>query len=201
MRFPLTMVDVETTGFDAPAPIEIAALHLSPSWMVTSAFYRRWQPAKDVEPEAAAVNGYTPEAWALCEPVTADDLRAFGEFLTGRQWSGSFPDFDFRALEALRIGARLPPWPTATHRKIDVGSLGAPLCAAVDCKAGQEGILAGLAALGKPLPPVPEWLCERAGGRAGPHTAMGDAWAASWILRHVWQPYEEHWRGEVARVA
>ena len=200
MRHPLAIVDTDTTGFDDPAPIEIAALHVSPAWTVTRAFYRRWLPAKDVEPKAAEKNGYTPEAWALCEPVTADDLRAFGEFVAGRQWAGSFPDFDFRALEPNRIGARLPSWDVATHRKIDVLTLGAPLIRATERERnGQASVLDALASLGLPLPPLPEWLAALAGGRTGPHTAMGDAWATVWALRCTWQPVEEYWRGAMAR--
>ena len=163
MRHPLAIVDTETTGFDDPAPIEIAALHVSPAWTVTRAFYRRWLPAKDVEPKAAEKNDYTPEAWALCEPVTADDLRAFGEFVAGRQWAGSFPDFDFRALEPNRIGARLPSWDVATHRKIDVGSLGAPLCAVTDNSGGMEGICLALAALAAHRSQVPRGVPAKGG--------------------------------------
>jgi DNA polymerase III epsilon subunit-like protein len=42
----LTIVDVETTGFIEPAPIEIAALRLTPAWTIERAFYRRWHPTR-----------------------------------------------------------------------------------------------------------------------------------------------------------
>jgi hypothetical protein len=197
---PLTIVDVETTGFIEPAPIEIAALRLTPAWTIERAFYRRWHPAKPVEPDAARKNGYNAHDWRGCEPVTPDDLAEFSAFVEGSQWAGSFPDFDFNALEPNRIGARLKPWPLATRRKLNLGSNGAPLLAAVGVDGGgQEAILDALARVGRPCPPIPEWLAHRARGRTGPHTAMGDAWGAWHALRHLWTEAEEYWRGQLAR--
>lgn len=200
MRYPFVIVDIEHTGLVKPAPIEIAALRLSPAWTVTGAFYRRWTPAKEVDPGAAAKNGYTPEAWALCEPMTAGDLLAFTEFVRGHRWAGASPDGDRAALEPSRVGAMLPEWPLASGHAIDVLSLGAPLIRATETsRNGQASVIEALASLGHNLPPLPEWLAHMADGRTGPHTAMGDAWAAAHALRCLWPPVEEFWRGEVAR--
>lgn len=202
MRYPFVIVDIENTGFigGRPAPIELAALRISPAWTVTGAFYRRWTPAKAVQPDAARKNGYTPEAWALCEPMCADDLIAFAEFVRDHRWAGASPDGDRATLESSRVGAMLPEWPLASGHAVDVLTLGAPLIRATERdRNGQASVMDALASLGLPLPPLPEWLAAMADGRTGPHTAMGDAWAAAWALRHTWEPFEEYWRGMVAR--
>jgi hypothetical protein len=202
VRHIITFVDVETTGFDNPAPIEIAAMRLTPAWTVERAFYRRWQPSKPVEPDAARINGYNERDWQGCEPVTEDDLRAFSAFVAGSQWAGSHPDFDYGAMEPNRVGARLPEWHLATHRRINVGSNGGPLIEAVGgTSGGQAAILEALAKVGRPVPPMPEWLVDLARGRIGVHSAMGDAWSGAWALRHLWTEAEEYWRGQLARAA
>ncbi len=194
------VVVAEDTGFSdtdtpiPPAPIELAALRVR-DWQVVGRLYCRWRPTLTVQPKAAAVNGYTPEAWAWAWPMTQGDLDAFADIARGAQWAGSFPDYDFRLLDAARRAFGMPAFPLATHRKIDVGSLGAPMLRALGVtRGGMDPIVDTLAGLGMPVPPMPADLATMARGRTGPHTAMGDAWRTLHALRCLWRPAERHWR-------
>lgn len=196
---PITFVDIETDGRDNPAPIEIAALRLTSAWTIERAFYRRWQPAQPVEPDAAKKNGYNEHDWEGCEPVRAEDLIAFGEFIAGSQWAGAAPIGDVVVMDAMRIGACLPRWDVSGH-KPDLLSLGRPLVTAVGgTGSNQTAVLGALAEVGRPVPLMPEWLAALARGRTGVHTAMGDAWNGTWALRHLWTEAEDYWRGQKAR--
>lgn len=194
------IVDTEDTGFsdtDTPIPqepIELAALRVR-DWRVVGSLYCRWRPSIAVQPKAAAVNGYTPEAWAWTWPMIAGDMDAFAALCDGAQWAGSFPDYDFRLLDAARRAFGLPAFPLGTHRKEDVGSLGAPMLRALGVtRGGMDAIVDTLAFLGMPVPLMPADLAAMARGRTGPHTAMGDAWRTLHALRCLWRPAERHWR-------
>ena len=194
------IVDCEDTGFsdtDEPIPqqpIELAALRVR-DWQVTARLYCRWQPSIAVQPKAAAVNGYTGANWIDAGWMHERDLAEFADIARGAQWAGSFPDYDFRLLDEARRSFGLPPFPLGTHRKLDVGSLGAPLLRARGVtRGGMDPIIDTLASLGMPVPPMPTNLAAMARGRTGPHTAMGDAWRTLHALRCLWEPAERHWR-------
>lgn len=194
--------DLEDTGFspdpDKPVAqeiIELAALRVR-DWRVVNAMYRRIRPTLPVLPPAMKVNGYTPEAWAGSRKIDAGVMMTFHDFVTGAQWVGSNPGYDFGQLDAARLAFGLPPFPLGTHRKIDVGSLGAPLVAARQTRGGLEGICEALVSVGQPVPPMPSELAELARGRDGAHTAMCDAWRTLHALRCLWEPAEQHWRSK-----
>lgn len=191
--------DTETTGWDKSdtepqEPIELAALRVTEDFEVVGRFYRRWQPSLPVQPGAAKVNGYNAIDWIDCDAICQVDLVHFASFIDGTEWVGSNPRYDFDLIEAQRIGRRLSPWRLSTHRKVDVGSLGLPLIKARGRKGGLDGIIGALTALGQPAPPMPTDLAEIAGGRIGPHTAMGDAWRTLHAFRCLMQPALTYWR-------
>lgn len=184
------LLDVEDTGFaedGAPIPqqvIEVAALVVS------------FPP---VLPRAAQVNGYTPDAWKGYPEINARDLNRLADLLDGTQVVGSMPAYDEARLESerARTGARAPK--LATHRRLDLGSVGAPLVEALGLKSGgMDAIIAGLESLGLAVPDVPPWLVMEARGRIGAHTAMGDAWRLLHVMRHVYLPAVERWQRRAA---
>lgn len=198
------IVDIEDTGFAAPHEppvpqeiIELAALRVR-DWRVVNAMYRRVRPTLLVLSGAMKVNGYAPEAWAGCRKLDAGDMLTFHDFVSGAQWVGSNPGYDYGHLEAAARKFAVPDFPLGTHRKIDVGSLGAPLVAVRQTRGGLDGICEALAAVGHPVPPMPRELAEIARGRDGAHTAMGDAWRTLHALRCLWEPAEAHWRAKGA---
>lgn len=179
----LVFVDTETTGLDRQADevIELAALRVDwPSWTTESVYYQRFRPTRPVSPEAAAVNGYTEEAWADAPRITSEKIAAFVEFTDGARWVGSMPQFDYDFIESERETRSLRPWALASRRLIDVGSLGAPLFFA---GYGEKG---GLDELCTVLGVPPSSLVSLAsGGRVGPHTAMGDALRTAEVFRRL----------------
>ena len=201
-----TLLDQEDTGFaddgaDIPQQtIEIAALVVTyPDLEVERWYYARFRPTIPVLSGAARVNGYTPEAWEGYPELTARDLDTLADVMDGTQIVGSAPAYDDRILaaERARVGGRAPR--LSTHRRLDVGSLGAPLVDAVGLRSGGlDAITVALADLGLHMPEVPPWLALMTRGRGGAHTAMGDAWRLLHVMRHVYLPAVEHWQHKAA---
>lgn len=201
-----TLFDQEDTGFSddgTPIPqqtIEVAALVVSyPALEVERCYYARFRPTIPVLPKAAQVNGYTPEAWEGYPELNARDLNTLADMLDGTQLVGSAPAYDDRILtaERARVGGREPR--LSTHRRLDLGSIGAPLVEALGLKnGGMDAIIAGLESIGLPVPPVAPWLTMQSRGRDGAHTAMGDAWRLLHVMRHVYRPAVEHWQRKAA---
>jgi hypothetical protein len=200
------LLDQEDTGFSddgTPIPqqtIEIAALIVSyPALEVERVYYARFRPTIPVLPAAAKVNGYTPETWELYPELNAYDLDHLADMLDGTQVVGSMPSYDDRILtaERARVGGREPR--LATHRRLDLGSIGAPLVEALGLKSGgMDAIIGGLESIGLLVPPTPTYIQHASRGRTGPHTAMGDAWRLLHVMRHVYLPAVEHWQRKAA---
>ena len=194
-----SLLDLETTGFaddGAVIPqqiIEAAAIVVDETGAIQRVYYGRFTPTIPVLPGAARVNGYTPEAWAGWPELGAHDLNTLAAFLDGTQVVGSMPSFD-----AARVGGRLPA--LSTHRRLDLGSVGAPLVEGLGlASGGMVAIVEGLASVGLPVPPMPDRLREQARGRDGAHTAMGDAWRLFHVMNVVYWPAVRDWQKIGAR--
>lgn len=137
----LLVVDTETGGLDPAVHciIEIAAAHVTiEGWVVTvhDRFNVRTLPDRAVDPQAAAVNGYTPERWAdtaLPMPIAARDFLAWiAELPEGLIWTGSNVtgfDLPFLRSDFARAGFELPGKPQFSRRKLNTESLCFPLFA------------------------------------------------------------------------
>ncbi len=129
MRTPREIVffDTETTG-------------LRPGQIISYSFVR-WvdgeqresvsrlvMPTIEVEPQAAKVNGFTPEKWAAAgaTPLNAEDIATFHRVMHGQVIGGANIGFDFRFVEAEceRMGATVPRW---QYHPCDVESMARPL--------------------------------------------------------------------------
>lgn len=186
----IVIVDTETTGLDRQRDevIELAAIRVRyPEWTTESLFYQRFRPTREVSPDAAAVNGYTPEAWAgTPRIIDGNTIDRFVEFTDGARWVGSMPQFDYDMFDRERRTYGRRPWALASRRLIDVGSLGAPLLfAGYGEKGGLDELCRVLGVDGSGL----DWLrcmpLDRIGGRIGPHTAMGDALRTAGVFRRL----------------
>lgn len=195
-----SLLDLETTGFaddGAVIPqqiIEAAAIVVDETGSIHRTYYGRFTPTIPVLPGAARVNGYTPEAWAGWPELGAYDLNVLAAFMDGTQAVGSMPSFDKERIdeEIARVGGRLPA--LSTHRRLDLGSVGAPLVEGLELTSGgMVAIVEGLASVGLPVPPMPDRLREMARGRDGAHTAMGDAWRLLHVMNVVYWPAVEQW--------
>ena len=162
--------------------IELAAIKVGfPIGDTCEMFYQRFAPSVPVSPEAAKVNGYTPEAWGNAPILHSPDggiaLSGFVDFIRGARWVGSMPQFDFdmlhrpcAAMRGFDIGKVL-----ASRRLIDVGSLGAMLVlAGIGEKGGLDELCEKLK-IPDTNDPMLDDFAKMTGGRIGPHTAMGDA--------------------------
>ena len=196
-----SLLDLETTGFaddGAVIPqqiIEAAAIVVDETGSIHRTYYGRFTPTIPVLPGAARVNGYTPEAWAGCPELAAHDLNTLAAFMDGTQVVGSMPSFDAARLdeEIARVGGRAPV--LSTHRRLDLGSVGAPLVEGLGLTSGgMDAIIAGLESVGLPVPPMPDRLREMARGRDGAHTAMGDAWRLLHVMTTVYWPAVAEWK-------
>lgn len=196
-----SLLDLETTGFaddGAAIPqqiIEAAVIVVDDTGAIHRTYYGRFTPTIPVLPGAARVNGYTPEAWAGCPELAAHDLNTLAAIMDGTQAVGSMPAFDAARLdeEIARVGGRAPA--LSTHRRLDLGSVGAPLVEGLSlASGGMDSIIAGLASVGLPVPPMPARLREVARGRDGAHTAMGDAWRLLHVMQAVYWPAVAEWR-------
>ena len=192
----LVFPDTETTGLDRQSDeiIELAALRVDwPSWRVDGVYYRRFAPYGPVPHEAAAINGYTPEAWAGAERVTTADLLEFRDFVAGCRWIGSMPQFDFDFIERARMARGVDPFVLASRRLWCVNSMAAPLTFAGRVEKGGLDELCSVLGIGDPLwTEAAEKLAVVAGERTGPHTAMGDALRCVMVLRRLLSGYLAH---------
>jgi DNA polymerase III epsilon subunit-like protein len=64
-------IDLETSGFDLDAHeiLEIGAIRTDSKGNILASYSDKIQPTKDVDEQAARVNGYTKEAWASAVPL------------------------------------------------------------------------------------------------------------------------------------
>jgi len=138
-----------------------------------------------VAPEAAAINGYTLEAWEGAPGITAGAIAAFVEFCDGARWIGSMPQFDYDMIERERAARLLRPWALASRRLIDVGSLGAPLLFAGYGEKGGLDELCRVLGVDGTAPGFLWPIDDFTGGRLGPHTAMGDALRTAAVFRKL----------------
>jgi DNA polymerase III epsilon subunit-like protein len=203
----IVIVDTETTGLDRQKdePIEIAMLRYEwPSWEPCGVLYERLKTTfASVSPEAAKVNGYTPEEWMVpkAKLPSADIVDSLIGFTAGCHWVGSMPQFDFDILDLMR--RRYYPssiWALASHRLIDVGSLGAPLMfAGLTEKGGLDAICKVLQIEVGDLLHGGAFVNERhplyrvSDGRIGAHTALGDALRTARAFERLMNRYVSAW--------
>jgi DNA polymerase III epsilon subunit-like protein len=126
----ICVVDLETSGLDPEFDeiLELAFVRMSftpgPDWKRTLAevdrVVGRTFPTLKVDPKAAAINGYTKEAWA----ETARPLRVMLEkalpLLEGAYWVGSKPQFDIGFIECACREHFLVIPKLAGHHEIDL---------------------------------------------------------------------------------
>lgn len=93
------VLDLETSGLDPSTHeiLEIAAAEMTPHGVLTGKTVRgKVKPRKDVDPKAAAVNGYTPAKWEFAEELEfkkAEFNRVFfGSTLQILGWNPSFDE-------------------------------------------------------------------------------------------------------------
>jgi DNA polymerase III epsilon subunit-like protein len=166
----LVFVDLETSGTNHRFHeiLEIAAIRFNPdTWAERSRFVAKVRPTMPVDPEAAAVNGYTLEGWK--DAISLDEgLRGLFPIVDGARWVGSKPSFDYEFVEtnARACGREMPA--LATHRLVDVSAMAEPLIVAGAIKGG------GMAR-----------LCEFFDIRMQLHRAENDALATMQVYRSL----------------
>ena len=205
----LVFPDTETTGLDRLSDeiIELAALRVDwPSWRVDGVYYRRFEPYGPVPPEAVAINGYTPEAWAGAERVRTADMLEFRSFVAGCRWIGSMPQFDFDFIERARMARGVDPFALASRRLWCVNSMAAPLTFAGRVEKGGLDELCSVLGIGGTSLAPRDPLRALCGGRYQAHTAMGDALRCVAVARRLLSAYLAHdviaaIMGEAAAVA
>ncbi len=187
----LVFVDTETTGLDRQSDeiIELAAIRIDwPLWTTEGVFYQRFRPMCPISEGAAAVNGYTPEAWEGAPYLElCDAIDRFVAFTDGARWVGSMPQFDYDFINRARSSATRP-FALASRRLIDVGSLGTPLLFAGYGEKGGLDDLCEMMQIADPrhtLTDESDPLVRLTGGRIGPHTAMGDAARTAKVFRRL----------------
>ena len=168
----LAFIDCETTGLNPSRHelIEIAVLRVDAHTLdVVGEIELRIAPQRveDAEPDAMAVNGYSPEAWSSA--VSLDDaLRLVGPLLEGATLAGQNVAFDRKFLDAAWTQTGVTP-PTLDYHVLDTVSLAWPLLSA--------GLIEGLS-LNK--------VCAHLGiARPSPHRAIGDARVALEVARRL----------------
>jgi DNA polymerase III epsilon subunit-like protein len=125
----LVFVDLETGGLDECEHeiLEVAAIRVDARTLVEiSRMSVKVAPTRPVPADAAAINGYTPEAWV--EAATLDvALALLAPVAEGARWAGSNPAFDYRFVRraATSCGREAPR--LASHRLVDVSAMCEPL--------------------------------------------------------------------------
>lgn len=134
----LVFVDLETSGLDPRVHeiLEVAAIRVdAETFIERKRFVATVRPTLPVDPQAAAVNGYTPEAWWDAVPLD-EALHGLTRVIEGARWVGSKPSFDFDFVQTnLRACGREMP-ELASHRLVDVSAMAEPLIAAGVVRSG-----------------------------------------------------------------
>jgi DNA polymerase III epsilon subunit-like protein len=148
-------LDVETTGLTADDEVIDLAIATWDDGKTDVRYVGRWYPIGPCTPEAARVNGYSPEAWAAAEFPKVGGVFSHeaachvSQALDGLVlWGGSNPAFDERMLREAFRRVRCP-WPKMGHRKVDIASLAAPLLAVGKVKGTGLGQLMAFFGLGE----------------------------------------------------
>lgn len=134
----IVSVDFETSGLNARFHeiLEVAAIRVDPeTYLERARFVAKVRPTMPVDPEAAAINGYTPDGWR--DAISLDEaLRGLHPVIEGARWLGSKPDFDFGFLETSTraCGREMPT--LATHRLVDISGMAEPLFVAGAIRSG-----------------------------------------------------------------
>jgi DNA polymerase III epsilon subunit-like protein len=145
-----------------------------------------------VHPDAATVNGYTPEAWQGSPEIDSAAAKVafeeFAAFVSGCRWLGSMPQFDWDMIENARRRLKLTDrLPLSSRRLWCVNSLASPLTFAGRVEKGGLDELCSVLGIGDPGEGA--GFAAVAGGRTGPHTAMGDALRCVMVLRRLLSGY------------
>lgn len=167
----IAFVDLETSGLKPweHEIVEIAAVRVDGKTLeVKSQISTKVKPTKPVSPEAARINGYTPEKWKDAISIE-HGLKLLYPQIEGARWAGSNPSFDrqFVANANKKTGLEFPR--LSTFRMIDTNAMVEPWIF--------HGIIpnAGLDELIKlfGLPP------------RGEHSALGDALMALEVYKKI----------------
>jgi DNA polymerase III epsilon subunit-like protein len=177
----IAFVDLETSGLKPweHEIIEIAAVRVDGKTLeIKSQTSTKVKPKGPVSPDAARINGYTPEKWKDAIAIE-HGLKLLYPQIEGARWAGSNPSFDrqFVANANKKAGLEFPR--LSTFRMIDTNAMVEPWIF--------HGIIphAGLDELIKlfGLPP------------RGEHSALGDALLALEVYKRIVERFDVgRWR-------
>lgn len=127
----LSVVDFETSGLDARTDeiLEMAVIRTDPLALTIRSVVQVYvRPTKPVPVEAAAINGYSRQAWEDHHAVPlADALDRIEPVLRGTTLAGQHVSFDYSFLDEAGRRTSRPPIQLAGYRLVDTAALGYPL--------------------------------------------------------------------------
>lgn len=121
----ICFVDLETSGLKPweHEIIEIAAVRIDGKTLdVKKQMSVKTTPKGPVSPEAARVNGYTPEKWKDAIAIE-HGLRLLFPFIEGTRWAGSNPSFDRQFVQQAAKKANLEIPRLSSFRMIDTNAM------------------------------------------------------------------------------
>lgn len=167
----ICFVDLETSGLKPweHEIIEIAVVRVDGKTLeIKNQISHKVKPKGSVSPEAARINGYTPEKWK--DAIAIDHgLKLMFPLIEGTRWAGSNPSFDRQFTYQAARNTKIEFPRLSTFRMIDTNAMVEPWIF--------HGIIphAGLDELIKlfGLPP------------RGEHSALGDALMAREVYKRI----------------
>lgn len=126
----VVVLDTETTGLNPYRHdlLEVAAIRVSGDLReVRGEFERKILPRRPwtADPEALAINGYTPQGWASAIPLW-QAMDSLADFVAGCVFAGHCVAFDLGFVRAACADLRIPLC-EADHHAIDTAALAYPL--------------------------------------------------------------------------
>lgn len=124
----IAFVDLETSGLKPweHEIIEIAVVRVDGKTLeIKKQMTVKTKPTRPVSPEAARINGYTPEKWA--DAISIDHgLKLMFPFIEGARWAGSNPSFDRQFVHQAARSAKIEFPRLSTFRMIDTNAMVEP---------------------------------------------------------------------------
>lgn len=124
----IAFVDLETSGLKPweHEIIEIAAVRVDGKTLeIKKQISAKVKPKGPVSPDAARINGYTPEKWADAIAIE-HGLKLLFPIIEGARWAGSNPSFDRQFVSHAAKKANLEFPRLSTFRMIDTNAMCEP---------------------------------------------------------------------------